>query len=79
MSLTEEVAVLMKLHKQKKNNRITQASAKKVEYTGPAKKKRDGLSTTFSAVGKDTGVSLVEKEQSHLSKSQSCNVGENQD
>ena len=50
--------------------RMAQASAKKLEHTGPTQKRKSGLSATERAVGKYAGAALAKrkKEQSHLSR-----------
>ena len=52
---------------QQKTCRMAQASAEKLEQTGPAEKAKSGLSATERAVGKYAGAALTKKE-----KEQSC-------
>ena len=49
---------------------MAQASAEKLEHTGPAEKKKSGFSTTERAVGKYARAAIAKKkiEQSRLSE-----------
>ena len=43
--------------------RMAQASAEKLEHTGPAEKGKGGLSATERAVGKNAGAALVKRKR----------------
>ena len=42
---------------------MAQASAEKIEHTGPAEKKKSGLSATYRAVGKYTRAAIVKRKR----------------
>ena len=42
---------------------MAQASAEKLEHTGPAEKKESGLSATEKAVGKNAGAALAKRKR----------------
>ena len=48
---------------QQKACRMMQASAEKLEHTGPAEKGKSGLSATERAVGKDAGAALAKRKR----------------